>query len=547
MKLLILLLTTNVIGGGTANSVVSYEQIKTEYTRAMMDVEKINLTTQKMNSVNVDLTYLSERESFTSEDVKEAVAVEIVVENSQYDWINDFLDSYLLNNNASWSTIGINYSMPEKNTSVDYKARLLPKYVEQFEGVMAIDVTLTNGNPEIEIPSEDKHISELITETNLGKIDSNDSKSIKELILNKNSNAKGNEFIISNITESTATVSAISGSGYTGYVNVNFSVIEQIKDLSEDLEINNLGEIDLAGESTNPIDKAKLIKKVILDKNIALTENDFDVHSIRENSAIAEAREDSKYRGSVEIKFTFKEAGDDLSKMNGELGVIKNIQKTTILNSFISKNKEYKIDINDLKVENITYSNATITSKTDKYVGELTVKFEVESYVVLSKDHNINVDHRVDAGTGFWKPTSDSKTYQSEEFHIDLSDYEKNYPTLLTHMVLSFDMTGTMVDIGDQKKEFSDPIQNIYFSDFKNVNNWNEKLVFEATSQGGGDYVRGRYYIIYRYNKSTNILTYKVKMDSYAYNGGNVTVNTAGKGTNKIRLNTVDMKFNGTN
>ncbi|QHX35842.1 hypothetical protein STIUS_v1c02880 [Spiroplasma sp. TIUS-1] len=426
MKILLLLLTTNIVGGGTANSVVSYETIKSEFTRINFESEKINLTTQNMNSVEVDLSYLESHEVVTSEEIKEAVIVELVVANAHFDWINDFLESYLLSNSNSWSTIGINYDLPESGSSVDYKARFLPKYDTKFEGVMAVDITLSN-NSSGEIPSEDKNLSEVILNTNLGWIMDNKSETIKNNVLLQNKSLDGSEFYvdINSITNSGAKLVAIENSGYFGFVSVKFKDLGERTNISQVITTTDLGEISDNSKST-------IVNKVVL-KNKDITINDFNVEDITNNSARIVASDSSIYYGTVDVEFTIKVTNpdpnpeNDLSKMIGSLGNIDNIKTITILERFAEVNSDFKIDTNDLKLENITYSKAKLVPKNDNFIGSLELTYRVESQVV----NDVKFSTRETNAEAYNSTKTDSDNFTIEyDIKTDINDFKNHFTKL---------------------------------------------------------------------------------------------------------------------
>ncbi|WP_338983768.1 hypothetical protein [Spiroplasma endosymbiont of Othius punctulatus] len=186
--------------------------------------EVVNLTTQKMNDVSLDLGFMNENQ--TTDEVKEAVIAEIVVANSELYWVNNFLNSYLFLEKDEWITTGINFDRPNYGESVDYKARFIAKDTNSmFEGVMAVNVNLKNENEEGgENPVEKIDISNL--DGQIGEIKLIDKNTIIEnfLTLNKIDSSSSNSFDVDKITYESATVRAIDESEiFKGELEVKFS------------------------------------------------------------------------------------------------------------------------------------------------------------------------------------------------------------------------------------------------------------------------------------------------------------------------------------
>lgn len=164
-------------------------------------------------------------------------------------------------------------------------------------------------------------------------------------------------------------------------------------------------------------------------------------------------------------------------------------------------------------------------------------------------NYNFSETCRVNAGKSrwVWDKTYQSKPLFTEWYIVDFNDYLGKYPTLFNNLYLTFDLTGSQVDINDQKL---DPFANhyinynvIYFAEFQHQNTKSSKEIGKAVSKENSDGESGTYYLDYKYDYSKKIFSYELRMESFAWNEGNGNVNNAGKGTNRLQFNFLSISF----
>ncbi|AUB31696.1 glycosyl hydrolase family 18 protein [Spiroplasma floricola] len=213
------------------------------------------------------------------------------------------------------------------------------------------------------------NISNLLKNTDIGTLKNNESVTISEAVIKKNSGLSKDDFIVKDIKNDSAIIEGISK--YSGNIKVTFKVIRK---LDEVLKNPNLGEINNNSQET--------IKRAIISNNLELKESDFILTNINSNSAIVQGQND--YEGEVKITFAIaKQEKIELSTLlkNTNLGILEDNKSSTILKVILQKNSG--LSENDFTINQITKSSA-IVSGINKYNGNVTVSFSIRNRVELS-------------------------------------------------------------------------------------------------------------------------------------------------------------------
>ncbi|KAJ3634474.1 hypothetical protein Zmor_016455 [Zophobas morio] len=218
----------------------------------------------------------------------------------------------------------------------------------------------------------------LLTNLSLGEIASNNAdKILAALNKTNNTNITSGDVSISNITETGATITANSESGYKGLVDVAFTINPDLepKPLSDFLADNtDLGEI--ADKSSGTILEA------VVANNNEIDTSELTVLNATDTGATIKAKDGSTvYTGQVSVVYTLKIEQIDLNSIitTRELDELDDENTATILAAINSKNAGINLQDSDVTITpNGTHDGATIAAKSSKYTGQVDVTYKIK-------------------------------------------------------------------------------------------------------------------------------------------------------------------------
>jgi len=248
-------------------------------------------------------------------------------------------------------------------------------------------------------------LSSIITNTDLGNLQDNNSKTIINAVLKENKNnieysRVGEENLtVINITPTSAEVIYTNSSSNSSInsidknsnqlVNVTFVATNIcLSSVITNTDISSVFNEYFFSYKWNLKEINKEIKKLIkkiknkiieLNSNSGLTPNDIEINfSILDNTNIRFiiCSNNDRYIEDIILLYSFSE----LTKLitNTELGILPNNNDDTILNAIIELNPNFRLESNNLIITNITPNSATVNffnNENDIYFGNVIVHF----------------------------------------------------------------------------------------------------------------------------------------------------------------------------
>ncbi|AUB31339.1 glycosyl hydrolase family 18 protein [Spiroplasma floricola] len=303
-------------------------------------------------------------------------------------------------------------ALKEKNTKIDVDKLSLTN-VDLFEGTATFvpknRAVNYNGQAIVNfdfgnVRKDSQYLWEVVNNTWLGTITSNNSNEILEELVGLNPLLDKKELEVKDINTWGATIAAKSSSSmYKGQITVSYNVINETGDSSAKSlysVITNswLGEIN-KGEDDRKTEEN--IINAVLTKNNNLDKNELKVKELNQWGATIGAVENSKkYKDESYVSFTLKgdtqgESNENSKSLYSEvkttwLGNIENTNETSILNALKAKNPNLDIESLTLKETNQYNSILIPKSGTTKYKDQVWLSYSVSGVVIPSEKKELN-------------------------------------------------------------------------------------------------------------------------------------------------------------